>query len=164
MRRAVLVVVLTAMVGCGGGGGRSPSAGRSGAMTAEQVLAALRERVPSIAETTVYTPDSDPNKLLGRPGQYTSKAAFHDPRVAPADVEFESEPFAVRRGGDIEVFEDASAAQKRADYIGSIVNGPGAGVFGAEYMYVRGGILLRVSGALSPAIAAEYERALGEFT
>ena len=69
----------------------------------------------------------------------------------PAEVEFETEPFSVRRGGDIEVFAEEAAAQQRADYIGSILNAPGAAILGGpEYMYVRGGVLLRVSGALVP--------------
>ena len=176
MRRvgaAVAVAVL--MTGCGGGddeatGGAtatnqptesSAAPAPSKSVTAAAVLHGLKAAVPTITRTIVYTAENDPNSRLGRPGQYTSKAGFHDSRVPAREVEFESEPFAVRRGGDIEVFPDEGGAKDRAAYIDGIVNKSG-GIPGIqpEYIYRRGRVLLRVSGALSPTIATEYEKAL----
>jgi hypothetical protein len=167
MRRfaTVAVVLAVALAGCGGSGsgGSGGAAGAGGTLTAESVLAELKERFPTISATTVYTAASDPNSLLGRPGQYTSKAGFHDDRVPAKEVEYESQPFAVRRGGDIEVFESAGEAEKREKYIATLMKEPAiAAMAGIEYIYREGRVLLRVSGALTPDVAAEYERALGE--
>lgn len=131
--------------------------------TAAVILDGLRARIPTITETTVYDETTDPNDLLGRPGQYTSKAGFHDSRVPAADLEFESHPFAVRRGGDIEVFPSPESAKRRADYIDSIVNhSASVALGGPEYIYLERNVLLRVSRSLTPAQASEYKRALRE--
>ena len=156
---AVVAVLFTAC----GGSDEPGGAGSGRALDAGTVLAGLQARIPSITETTIYTADSDPNKLLGRPGQYTSKAGFHDRRVPADEVKFESEPFAVRRGGDIEVFGSADDAEKREQYIAALMREPAiAALAGVEYIYRQGRVLLRVSGALTPDVAAEYERSLGE--
>ena len=49
-----------------------------------QVLAGLKSRIPSISASTVYTADSDPNKLLGRPGQYLSKPGVSRRKGGPS--------------------------------------------------------------------------------
>lgn len=170
MRRLLAVVVLGVVLSACGGGGDGGTAsegtaaggapGKSRPLDAATVLAGIKDAVPAVTETIVYTPDNDPNKLLGRPGQYTSKAGFHDRRVPASEVEYESAPFAVRRGGDIEVFADEAGATRRADYIGALVNQSGVAFLKPEYIYRRGPVLLRISGALTPTVAAEYERAL----
>lgn len=174
MRRVLVMTVALICTACGGGTGGSsstaakdatdvsnPAPAKGGALDATRVLAGLKNKIATISESIVYTADSDPNNLLGRPGQYTSKAGFHDTRVAAKDVEFMAEPFDVKKGGDIEVFADEAGAKKRADYIGALVNQPGSAILGGpQYIHLKGRVLLRVSGALSPTVDAEYDRAI----
>jgi hypothetical protein len=47
---------------------------------------------------------------------------------------------------------------RRAAYIEAVTQA--APILGAEYDYVSGGVLLRVSGILTPAQARQYEEAL----
>jgi hypothetical protein len=105
----------------------------------------------------VYTEDDDPNKLLGRPNGYTSKIAFADTRLSEADTGG-TQKDAIERGGSIEVFPDAELAKGRAEYIQGVLKNSG---LGAEYDYLQGPVLVRVTGNLSPRKAQDYERALG---
>ena len=79
-------------------------------MTAQQAVAALGESIPELKLVQVYTAANDPNHLLGRPGGYTSKAAFSDSRVSPADVEGLDKD-AIERGGSVEVFKTQEEAR-----------------------------------------------------
>ncbi|MFF6877014.1 hypothetical protein ACFY9S_17060 [Streptomyces sp. NPDC012474] len=129
------------------------SAEKSDALTAKQAVAGLKNFIPGLKLVRDYTEASDPNHLLGRPGGYTSKAAFSDSRVSSADVEGLGED-AVERGGSVEVFKTAEEARARAKYIETIAKSmPGA----TEYHYIAGGILIRVSNLLTPTQAKDYE-------
>lgn len=156
------IMLMVLLVGCGGGGAASeasappassPSPSVEKPLTAEAVVAALQAAGLPIGEVKVYTADSDPNALLGRPGQYAGKAAFHDSRIddtaAPA--------FDVQRGGSVEFFGSAGDARQRADYIATVTQGIAPLL---EYDYQHGKILLRLSHQLTPEQAAEYEAAL----
>jgi hypothetical protein len=99
----------------------------------------------------------DPNKLLGRPNGYTSKIAFADSRISNADTEG-TDKDAIERSGSIEVFPYADQAKGRAEYIQGILKNSG---LGAEYDYLHGSVLVRVTGNLSPSKAQDYEKALG---
>lgn len=61
-------------------------------------------------------------------------------------------------GGGVEVFAEAGDAEERSEYIQSITEG---GVL-AEYNYVEGPVLLRLSQQLTPTQAKEYEAALAD--
>lgn len=130
--------------------------------SAQGVVEALAAQGLSITGVIAYTADTDPNKLLGRPGQYTSKAAFVDTRV---DTRVDTSEKAgvdagsVELGGGVETFADASQAQARMQYIQSVLQNSG-GALGAEYDYLTVGVLLRVSGDLSPDQANGYQDAL----
>ncbi|WP_200308229.1 hypothetical protein [Streptomyces adelaidensis] len=165
---ALAATCLLALTACSsnndGNGTSAAAAGTSGSgnaekkppsLDAQQVVKALADPVPNAKATTVYTADTDPNDLLGRPGGYASKADFTDDRAKP-----KLKDDAVQQGGSVEVFEDPSAAQDRAKFIGDTLKA--AKIFGTEYHYVNSGILLRVSGALTPGQAAEYEAALNK--
>ncbi|MEO8287251.1 MAG: hypothetical protein ABI670_12575 [Chloroflexota bacterium] len=105
-----------------------------------------------IGETVVYTAETDPNKLLGRPNQYIAKASWHDTRLgAPANP---TEP-EVSDGGGLEIYIDADGAKSRMDYIQELGKKLPLAV---EYDYVNGPILLRLSKELTPAQAKEYEQ------
>lgn len=124
--------------------------------SAEQVVREITNRVAHATPGVVITAETDPNHLLGRPGGYTSKATFVDSRIDPSGV-LDPMPGSVDIGSSVEVFDDASGAERRAEYIRSI--GEAAPVL-TEYDYVAGSVLLRVSGELTPTQAAEYEAAL----
>lgn len=129
------------------------SAEKLDALTAQQAVAALGKSVPELKLVQVYTEDNDPNHLLGRPGGYTSKAAFADSRVSSADVEGLDKD-ALERGGSVEVFKSEDEAKSRAKYIETIAKSmPSA----TEYHYIVGGILIRVSNLLTPTQAEDYE-------
>jgi len=143
---ATLLVSLTA---CGG-----PTAD----LDAAGVIEAIAGQGLPVTLTVTYTAETDPNKQLGRPNGYTSKAAFTDSRINAADVAGKKEGD-VGLGGSVEVFDDADQAQQRADYIQEI--GKKLPVLG-EYDYVAGPVLLRVSKELTPDQAEAFEAALGE--
>lgn len=74
----------------------------------DAVAAAVRASGITVTDLIVYTAETDPNKLLGRPGQYIAKASWKDPRVSTADP------------ATIEVFPDAASLQARFAYIDGI--------------------------------------------
>ncbi|MDX3661045.1 hypothetical protein PV646_27395 [Streptomyces sp. ID05-26A] len=125
--------------------------------TAEDVTNALAAKIPSLKLTKVFSAEDDPNKQLGRPNGYTSKSAFTDTRIAVEGMVAATKENDTLRGGGVEVFPDGTGAKARMEYIQQ---------FGkempmlAEYDYVIGGVLLRVSKELTPTQAKEYETAL----
>lgn len=150
MRRAAIAVAALAAIlvlaACGGGdddGGSNPT-------SAEDVVLELRAAGLPIGEYVVYDEQTDPNDLLGRPGQYTGKANFHDERL-----EFD-EDFDTSSGGAVEVFADREDAQVRKDYVDAISQ---AGPMFVQYSYLQGTVLLRVAGDITPTDAAAYESA-----
>lgn len=100
-----------------------------------------------------YTAESDPNKRLGRPGEYTSKVNFADTRV---DQLLADNP----EGGTVEVFSSKSDMEKRKEYIESVY--AANPLLGNEYFYVSndGLVLLRLSFSLTPDQAEEYNTIL----
>jgi hypothetical protein len=130
------------------------SAPAAQALDAKTVVQALADAVGDAKPATVYTAATDPNKLLGRPGGYTSKADFTDDRAKP-DLDDE-----VQNGGSVEVYDDPADAEERGKFIADTLDK--MKIFGTEYHYLKGGILLRVSGELTPEQAAEYETALNK--
>ncbi|PJN22432.1 hypothetical protein CG736_28385 [Kitasatospora sp. CB02891] len=141
--------------------GAAPTGAASNAAPVKQqldataALAALTAHAPSITLVKAYTADTDPNHLLGRPGQYTSKVAFKDSRIKDVDGQDED---AVIRGGGIEVFASAADASARAAYLEKVTKSMPALV---EYDYVvRETAVLRVSQRLSPDQAKALADAL----
>ncbi len=108
----------------------------------------------------VFTTETDPNRLLGRPNGYQSKASSTDTRIPAEEVTGTSEG-AVERGGSVEVFANEQGAQRRMQFIQNLAAGLPAAV---EYDYPSGPVLLRVSRSLTPAQAAEYQKTLTEIS
>jgi len=125
-------------------------------MTAEQIMNAIKAKGLPIGETFTYNDTNDLNHLLGRPGQYTSKSVWKDTRVHAQDSNTGAN-IAVSDGGSIEVCANATDAQKRFKYIQAISTS-GPAMF-AEYEYISGPAILRVSSQLTPTQAKEYEDA-----
>jgi hypothetical protein len=136
---------LAALAGAGPAAPRAEKTGRP-----IQVLTALRHAGLPVGRVRCYTASSDPNKLLGRPGQYTGKANFKDRRIRSAG-------FDVDNGGSVETFASKSDAKRRFDYVSAITK---SSPLFAEYDYLEGTVFLRVSHELTPRQAKAYERAL----
>ena len=116
-----------------------------------QVLAALKSEGLPIGTYRIYTAASDPNKLLGRPGQYVGKLNFHDKRLP------KSSSYDTGSGGSIEVFRTRAEATRRLKYLAAVTQS--IPLF-AEYQYLEGLVLLRVAGDLTPSQAKRYGVAL----
>lgn len=157
------------LTGCGSSGGTtSPSVPTTPAkvttaakpLTAATAFQTIAAAVPPVKLTGTVTADNDPNHLLGRPNQYTSKITFSDSRVPTSDTSGDDKGD-VDFGGAIEVFPNASDAQARATYIQTVTKSMPAA---AEYDYIHGTVLVRVSHYLTPAQAADYKRAAAKLT
>jgi hypothetical protein len=163
---ATLVVAIAGVTGCG-----SPSASSPGtnstitkktvtpvskpkpAMNAKQIVDALKEAGMSVGKEQVYTASNDPNKLLGRPGEYTSKVNFVDTRVK----ESVSSSIDVTNGGSVEVFSNAKDAKTRYAYVSNIAK---SSPMFSEYDYLDKNVVLRVSTDFTPTQAKAYDSAL----
>jgi endonuclease YncB( thermonuclease family) len=126
-------------------------------LTAEQVTTQLTVLIPTATLTDNYTADTDPNKLLGRPGGYISKAAFKDTRAVKAGGDGSS---GVDGGGSVEVYADKDGASSRREYLQDMHTK--VPLLGTEYDYQQGPILLRVSHYLNPDQAGEYAKVLAD--
>ncbi len=126
---------------------------------AEGVVQGLAAAGEPAELTVVYTASNDPNQQLGRPGGYTSKAAFTDSRIKSDQVRDPNEG-SVDLGGGVEYFEDQQQALDRGTYIQTALQA--AQILGTEYDYVAGPALLRVSGVLTPDQADSYRQSLSQ--
>jgi hypothetical protein len=154
-----VVVTLAALliVACGGAGGVTSSVDReSSKRSAGQVIKQLQDAGVPIDASQELTAANDPNELLGRPGQYTGKAFFHDARLPAEKNSLHPELIDSESGGSVEVFASEADAKERADYVRAFTES--SGMF-AEYSYVRGAAFIRVTGKLTPDQAEVYERA-----
>ncbi|MGQ5640901.1 MULTISPECIES: hypothetical protein [unclassified Streptomyces] len=164
---AVAAVLLASLTACSSGSsspsqqtsngkpGTSAAPAASKPLTASTAFAKLSAKVSMAHLSDVVTAANDSNHLLGRPNQYTSKVAFTDSRIKAADVTDPSKG-SVDLGGSIEVFATPADAKARATYIQTIAKSMPAV---AEYDYVHGTVLVRVSHYLTPAQAAAYKTA-----
>lgn len=172
IRGSVSVVVvaasIAALAGCGGSDAKSASRSASPATTvsataanlqAAAVVNGMKAAGAPVTLAVTYTAQSDVNHLLGRPGQYTSKAAFTDARVGGVASAGKGD---VGAGGGVECFETRADTEKRAAYVATISQS--ASMF-AEYDWVAGDCLLRLSRYLTPEQAstsvAAFSKVLG---
>lgn len=116
-------------------------------LTANDYYTQLKDAGLTVDNAVAYTAENDPNELLGRPNQYTSKVNFADTTLEQED---ENDPI----GGSIEAFENSEDVKSRKEYIDGI--GESMPAF-AEYSYVNGNALLRLSKKLTPEQAEKYE-------
>ncbi|MCX5063763.1 MULTISPECIES: hypothetical protein [unclassified Streptomyces] len=157
-------VLLAALAGCSnsnpttstsGAGKTSTPSSTSTSLTAATAFTQISAKVATAKLSGTVTAANDPDHLLGRPNQYTSKVTFSDSRIKASDVAGTSKGD-VSRGGEIEVFADPAAAAARAKYIETVTKSISAL---AEYDYVHGTVLVRVSMLLTPTQAAGYKAA-----
>jgi len=121
-------------------------------VTAEEICNTVKASIPTISNIVVYTEDTDTNKLLGRPNQYTGKVNFADTRTEQLD---KSDPV----GGSVEVFANPQDAKTRETYVDGISK---SSPMFTQYLYLKGNVLLRIDGALTPTQAKEYEAAFNK--
>ncbi len=125
------------------------------AMSAAQVVQSFKRAGLPIGRTEPYTETTDPNHLLDRPGQYTSKANFIDRRVRGQGSPGPSIDSA--QGGSVEVFATPTDAATRARYVRTVTQSASALT---EYDFLQGRTLLRLSKVLTPTQANAYKAAL----
>lgn len=144
----VLSLLLLLLAGCG-------DEASTLQITSDSLSAAI-SGVEGFGSTIIYTAETDPNELLGRPDNYIGKFDFSDTRC-----EQYSEEDLV--GGTVEYFEDAGDCTDRYDYLQQM-NDPSLGAFGTnEYMYKYNTVLLRVSYELTEEQAEAYRDAMSAF-
>jgi hypothetical protein len=108
-----------------------------------------------IEDLIVYDATTDPNHLLGRQDEYTSKDAWVDAvAVAAGAGSPSSDPGGIEFGGGIEVFPSVPYAQARLAYLKAFQPPIGDG-----YDYLAGPAILRLSNYLTPAQAAKFHTA-----
>ncbi|MCQ1954152.1 hypothetical protein [Arthrobacter sp. zg-Y238] len=119
-------------------------------LTAITIAQRLQAAVPTITSVIEVTEANDSTGSIGQPGKYTSAAWIADTGAAATEN-------SVVGGAVVEVFASEGEAQDRLYALQQHISmGP---AFNAEYHYLQGTVLLRVSGALSPEQAALYEQA-----
>lgn len=129
----------------------SPSATpKQSLKTATEIANALKAKIPQITKVTTVTEETDVNNMIGRPGQYTSAAWITDNRGKPGET-------GVDGGAVVETFETAEDMNARAKYIADVSKGIG---ILAEYHYMTGTSLVRVSGKLTPTQSKAYKDAV----
>ena len=124
----------------------------------------IAAKVASVEKVVTLTEANDLNNLLGRPNGYTSGAVLYD-RVANGangikcdDPKLTVSGFDAQCGATVEVWASADAAKARAAYIQNFAKSMPSMV---EYDYVLGNTLLRVTGAMTPSAAQQYNAAFG---
>ncbi|MFN8523209.1 MAG: hypothetical protein U0821_08910 [Chloroflexota bacterium] len=124
-------------------------------LTAVEIVDRFHAGGLPVTEVVVLTADTDPNKLLGRPGGYLEKVSWRDTRVKVKYGDIVS----LSDGGSIEVFGDADGAARRRAYIEALSTA--APIFG-HYAFQHGKVVLHVSKDLTPDQAAQYRAVLEE--
>ncbi len=128
-------------------------------LTAENIIEEMKKKNENIGKILVFNEETDFNSLLGRPGQYTSKATFEDIRIEQTNKNLDPEFFSELEreepiGGTIEVFNNEKDMKKRKDYIEAFTSSMS---MIAEYSYGKDRFLLRLDKSVTPSQAKEYE-------
>lgn len=119
-------------------------------LQAEDVIKAFKAANLPLADEIIYSPENDPNKLLGRPNQYIGKANWNDQR-------YKKTASGDNRNCTVEVFDSAANLENRRKYVEAVTQSASIWV---EYAFVHKNALLRLSKELTPAQAAEFEKVL----
>jgi serine/threonine protein kinase, bacterial len=125
--------------------------------TAQQAAETIKAAVPEVTSLITITEDNDQNNMIGRTSGYVAATVLVDSRITEGcDT---GKPVIVC-GAGVEQWPDEAAAQRRADYIKTMLSS--APFLGSEYETVKGNLLLRVSGKLKPSAAQAYQAAFAE--
>jgi hypothetical protein len=119
--------------------------------SAPDIIHAFRMAGLPLGEVVEYTAETDPNSLLGRPGQYFQKFSWKDTRVRKTD-----DP-GTDTGGTVEVFANAEDMEARKAYVDTIAQ---SAALLTQYSFGKGVVLVRLTRELTPEQASEYENIL----
>ena len=111
-----------------------------------QYISDKLKTIPTLAKVVIYTEETDPNHLLGRPGQYTAKVNFADSRYKNLGLDV----------GTVEVFKNLGDLDRRYDYVDQLGKQT---TMALRYQYKHGNLLMRLDHALTPTQAKEFEAA-----
>jgi hypothetical protein len=117
----------------------------------------IRAGVPATVAFT-YTAANDSNNLLGRQGGYSSKNSLQDQRLPKVSDWLSDSVSSIDGGASLECYPIGSGvqgAEQRYEYL----KGFQGGLLGDGYDYEYGTCVLRLSNALTPPQAAQYESA-----
>lgn len=128
----------------------APSAAVMEAVDAAGVADALKAAGLPIESVNVLTEATDDNKMMGRPGLYTSKVFFIDGRHKGEGIE-------PKEQNTVEVFANEEDATRRREYIEGVTKE--MPMF-TQYIIQSGATLVRLDKSLTPTEAKEYEAAL----
>jgi hypothetical protein len=165
---AATLFITIALTGCGSTSEpiktQAPTITRAVVLSATDSANGIKSKVSSVEKVVTLTEATDVNNLLGRPNGYTSAAVLYDKVANGADgIKCDDPKVAysgpgVQCGATVEVWASENAAKARAAYIQNIGKSHPAMV---EYDYLRGNTLLRVTGAMKPSAARQYNNAFG---
>jgi hypothetical protein len=161
----LLAVILPCAVACGANNGGTAAVQTESATTAASTVRAeppsaqsaaetIKVAVPEVSSLIAITEDNDANDIIGRVNGYVAATVLVDSRITEG---CEVAKPGIACGAGIEQWPDEAAAQKRAEYIKTILSS--APILGTEYQAVKGNLLLRVSGKLKPSAAEAYTTA-----
>ncbi|EPG0942138.1 TPA: hypothetical protein PNA97_000962 [Listeria monocytogenes] len=139
-------------------------------VTAESTMDSFVKAEIAMYKNVVFTVDTDPNELLGRPNSYIAKIDFNDKtaidRIATKNINDlgldESDKGAQieqlineRTGGTIEEFKTEEDLQKRLEYLQDL---PVKTDVDNEYRFSNSKVLLRIDSKLTPNEAEKYKK------
>ena len=120
--------------------------------TAQQAAETIKAAIPEVTSLITITEDNDANNMIERTTGYVAATVLVDSRITEG---CETSKPGIACGAGVEQWPDAAAAQKRADYLKTVLSS--MPVLGTEYKTVKGNLLLRVSGKLKPSAAQAYQ-------
>jgi hypothetical protein len=130
-----------------------PARAETKGSTAQSAAESIRAAIPQVTELIEITEDNDPNNLIGRPNGYVAASVLVDSRLPRCT----STNLGDDCGAIIEQWPDQAAAQRRDDYVQSILRT--MPMVGQQWTAVKGNLLLRVTGQLKPSAAEAYKAA-----
>ena len=138
----------------------SPSTSKTPPLSAtsddpHEVAVSLKDQIPEIGAVVKITEDNDANNLIGRPGQYDAATFMQDKRL-PCTAQDQYDDLSIDCGAKVERWASNKDAVARTADIQQKLKDYG---LGAEYDYVRGGLVLRISGDIKPSEAKKYTSA-----
>jgi hypothetical protein len=165
VKASLLAVILPFAVACGADNGGATAVQTESATTAASTARAeppsaqsaaetIKVAVPEVSSLIAITEDNDANDMIGRVNGYIAATVLVDSRITEG---CEVAKPGIACGAGIEQWPDDAAAQKRAEYIKTILSS--APILGTEYQALKGNLLLRVSGNLKPSAAEAYTTA-----
>lgn len=128
---------------------KKPNQSWTNLLSAASVINGFKKAGLPIGKFEIYTESTDPNKLLGRPGQYMGKANWEDTRI-------QQDSTTEIKGGTVEIFDNEASLIKRKEYLEAFIQNP---MF-LQYMYIHKNVIVRIEKEIAPSQALEYFKAL----